>query len=1376
MSAKILKKLKEIYTSLSPFEKSVLQLYSIIYEPLAKTHVLRCIQKSKIRDDANKTVTSKSLTPVLKKLQKYRFLESGERVHCSDLFVEEAMHLASAEDSFQHIIEAIQTVLPAMQKEYYSTYPESKRRCIREIRIGIYQRDEAHIKKYFDLGQEHYREFLYDYDLLQKICNNPFRPEWFCTLPISIQIQATGEIVYDAIFELKPIKSIIQYLRECQGLSDKEYGSIFRDLLATSLIICGEWQEAQTLMEKYPQHTSSMTHLGWIDFLTDKNDSSIQHYQQALTLYRKNNRSRKIYFSHFNGLFFILALLKTRDATYFSTISSFISAATGNGMAYHDCYSFLNAVICAQQNHIAQAKSILFADGSRRNDSLSILFKAMATFWAFPHKAKPTTRTLETTFEKASKHGFKWLAMEIAALLSRLYPKEKSYKEYVDNIQEETGMISMLPMLKMAEEWERSLQALAVLNSNKKRSSSSSSRLIWLVDFKHYDISPREQTITAKGDWTKGRKVALKRIKAGELGCMTPQDHRIGKAVKISHDYYRGDNFYIDTDKAIPAIVGHPLLFLENAPTVAVELVKEEPEILVENKGDGFEIKFSVKANEAGIDVIKETPTRYKLIEITEIHRTIAETLGRKTLKVPASAKDKLLKAISNVSSVVTVHSAIGGEQQGIATVPADPRIFVHLLPIGNGFKLELFVKPFSKGGPYFTPGSGGKNVMAVIDEQRLQTERDLKDEKKKAKKIISACPTLRRLDEGTGDWLFDESEDCLQVLLELGELKDDAVIEWPEGKKLEVSHQASFEHMSLRINKEQDWFAVSGELKLDDSTILDMRRLLEMVDATPGRFLPLGENRFMALTQEFRKRLEEVNAYTEKNKKGLRFHPLTALAIEDFADSVKELHADKSWQAQKDRIKKSREHQPAVPSTLQAELRDYQIAGFQWLSQLAIWGVGACLADDMGLGKTLQALTLILERTHSGPTLVVAPASVTLNWIREGNHFAPTLNMHLFGGKERKKILAELKAFDVLVCSFGLLQQEAEMFSEIEWEVIVLDEAQAIKNVATKRSKAAMQLQGNFKMITTGTPIENHLGELWNLFRFINPGLLGSLEQFNKRFATPIEKYKEVTARKQLKKLIQPFILRRIKSQVLEELPPKTEITLSVELSKEENAFYEALRQKAVENLHAAKAQPGERYLRILAEIMKLRRACCHSSLAMSGSEIESSKLNLFTEVVQELLENRHKALVFSQFVDHLSILRKRVESLGISYQYLDGSTPTKKRQERVDAFQNGEGDLFLISLKAGGLGLNLTAADYVIHMDPWWNPAVEDQASDRAHRIGQQHPVTIYRLVTKNTIEEKIVTLHHAKRDLAESLLDGSDMTGKMSSDKLLELIMER
>ncbi|MDY6901847.1 MAG: DEAD/DEAH box helicase, partial [Cyanobacteriota bacterium] len=776
---------------------------------------------------------------------------------------------------------------------------------------------------------------------------------------------------------------------------------------------------------------------------------------------------------------------------------------------------------------------------------------------------------------------------------------------------------------------------------------------------------------------------------------------------------------------------------------------------------------------------VKETPTRIKVIEIKDEHRRIANILGKKNrLEVPDTAQEKVLAAINTVSSMVTVHSDIGGGLENAEEVPSQTTPYIHLLPAGAGLKVAILSRPFADGGSYYPTGKGGETLIAEIGGKRLQTTRNLKQEKQLKKEIIAACPTLNRYQPQDGEWLIEEVEDCLELLLELQELGDKVILEWPEGEKFRVSHNAGLSDLQLKINRQRDWFAVDGNLNLDENLVLDMQHLLELLKQSSSRFIRLGDGQFLALTKEFRQRLDELRAFTQRNGKGMGFHPTSVLAMEDLVDGVGKLQADKHWKDHIQRLQEMKNLQPELPSTLQAELRDYQIEGFNWLSRLAYWGVGACLADQMGLGKTLQALAVILQRAPQGATLIIAPTSVCMNWISEAGKFAPTLNVIQFGSGNRQKILDELQPFDMLVCSYGLLQQEevAQMLSQVEWQTIVLDEAQAIKNIATKRSQAAMNLQSEFKLITTGTPVENHLGELWNLFRFINPGLLGSKENFNQSFAVPIEKLQDKQARQRLKKLIQPFLLRRTKTQVLSELPSRTEITLHVELSQEEMAMYEALRQQAITKLADSDATAGHKHLQVLAEIMKLRRACCHSKLVMPDAPLPSAKLQLFGEVMAELLENRHKALVFSQFVDHLHIIRDYLEEQNIKYQYLDGSTPTKERKKRVDAFQGGEGDVFLISLKAGGTGLNLTAADYVIHMDPWWNPAVEDQASDRAHRIGQQRPVTIYRLVTKDTIEEKIVNLHRHKRDLADSLLEGADVSGKISTDELLKLIQER
>ncbi|MEL7161930.1 MAG: SNF2-related protein, partial [Bacteroidota bacterium] len=413
----------------------------------------------------------------------------------------------------------------------------------------------------------------------------------------------------------------------------------------------------------------------------------------------------------------------------------------------------------------------------------------------------------------------------------------------------------------------------------------------------------------------------------------------------------------------------------------------------------------------------------------------------------------------------------------------------------------------------------------------------------------------------------------------------------------------------------------------------------------------------------------------------------------------------------------------------------------------------------------------MLAARADQGPSLVIAPASVTRNWLSETERFAPSLVPVLIASGADTPLLSQLGTGDLALVSYGLLPFIGEELTEIDWANIILDEAQAIKNAATKRAKTVQQLRGDFKLATTGTPIENHLGELWSLFRFLNPGLLGGKTAFNEKYNRPIARDGDEDRRNALKNLVKPFILRRRKDEVLTELPPKTEIVLNVNLSEEEKALYEAMRRNAVREIAAADEQ--QKRFTVLAQLTKLRQAACHPRLVRPHSKLGSAKLELVGETLLEILESGHKALIFSQFVKHLKIVENWVKGQGIAYQYLDGSTPGKKRAESVEAFQAGEGQVFLISLKAGGTGLNLTAADYVLHLDPWWNPAAEDQASDRAHRIGQQRPVTVYRFVSAGTIEEQIIALHAEKRDLADQILAGTGQAGALSVEDIMGML---
>jgi SNF2 family DNA or RNA helicase len=1395
-STQLQTQLAKKYFDLSPAIQKIIQLFSVIYAPIDKNSFLSCLSQTAALDEKNKPWTTKTLSYQIEKLVIARLLvkESKSGPECHPLLTEIATRHAVETGKFEILVKAVEETLPVSNHwNKNSRMFRSLRQCIREIRIGLYRQDPIFIKKQIEDYHNHSysEEKIVIENIFNQICNNPFDADWFNTLPKELYQSCISSVLFNSALKLSDCEDAFMML-EAECYEPGKYSSDSLHLiLAEQFLLRGETAEAKDCLERISEESqnNAAIYWGWLSFVRGENDQAIKYYTDALKAIKKATGKRQIYFNTMGGLFFILALLKDgsaerlKEAEEYATL---MSRESDHWLTF--IYARLKMVLQVQQGDITQKELVVSAyiASVEEENSLQTLFCSLCLYWMDAESAKKRLPDiLEPLYRRSLASCHHWLTMETAELLSRLKPSS-NYKQQAAALREDSGIQTIVDVIQPQTDWEMCLNALANLQKQPQTPGKPESelRLAWFITFypSRCVLQPKEQKVNAKGEWSKGRPIALKRLSSGlaEFDYVTPQDMRVCGCIEAYSEGYYGKVDYMFNEKAILALIGHPTVFWEDTPNIRVEIVKGEPELLVKKEKQGrLTLEFSPKLPESqNILHIKETPTRIKVIEIKAEHRRIAEIIGKDNkLNVPAIAEKQVLAAINAVSGIVTVHSDIGGGLENAEEVPAQTLPHIHLLPANSGLKITLLSRPFTQGGPYFRPGAGGETVIAEIEGKRLQTKRNLSEEKKLAKAVITACTTLTRIEEQDGEWTIEEAEDCLELLLELQTLGDSVVMAWPEGEKLRVSHNADLKDFNLSIQRQQDWFAATGELKLNDDLVLDMQQLLALLEKTPSRFIPLGDGQFLALTQAFRKRLDELRMFSEKHGKGMRFHPLATLGLEDFVDEVGKLKADKHWKEHIQKLKEVKDLQPELPSTFQAELRDYQMDGFCWLARLAHWGVGACLADQMGLGKTVQALAVILRNAHAGPTLIIAPTSVCMNWVSEAQKFAPTLNILQFSGANRQKLLDGLQPLDMLVCSYGLLQQEevSQMLAQVQWQTIVLDEAQSIKNMATKRSQAAMNLKANFKVLTTGTPIENHLGELWNLFRFINPGLLGSFESFNQRFANPIERYQDKQARNKLKKLIQPFLLRRTKNQVLSELPSRTEILLHVELSREEKAFYEALRRQAISKLTESNADAGQKHLQVLAEIMKLRRACCNPSLVMPDTELSSSKLQLFGEVLGELLENRHKALVFSQFVDHLHIIRDYLVKEGIKYQYLDGSTPMAERKRSVDAFQAGDGDVFLISLKAGGTGLNLTAADYVIHTDPWWNPAVEDQASDRAHRIGQQRPVTIYRLVAKDTIEDKIVELHHHKRDLADSLLEGTDMSGKISTEALLQLIHE-
>jgi len=1397
------------FNKLPTLQRNVLQLLAIIYAPVAATPLASCAHRLGINDPKDgESFTLHSIRPILVELIHADFLEGSKGKYSCPAGIREEILLSTIDEGlFEKYSTQVLTSFSATES-FGRILWQSIEHGISHARIYLFQGRTEKLNSILDLLHERYQyresELVTpgffpstfgspaNKKLLAVLSDRMFSVAFIGLIEHALQQQHEQSDLWalyqDRKKDIPNLQDFEQHLLEPQA----KYSIFSGDSnLFPSLPAGIKYQDGILKDEiRYDER-----HICWQlancakQLIHANNEASLQAYENALEIYRGIYNKRKgtiVVFNKEFEQFYLLALLASGDKQIISLAQKTLKKLD-EGTNKDILSAYAETLSTGIFNFSLPLKAL-------EDSPLSVIFYTLIKYWLGQKVTDGVQEILEQKYEHAKQGNYHWLVAEYAYSLGLFADDETERKRYqleAEQLHQQIGSTTLFNLVTPQAEWERALNAMNQLVSPSSVSAvnSDEERIVWMLEadrYNEYTLTPKLQKMTAKGKWSKGRNIALKRLKKeqNELPTLSEHDLALVSAIYEQPDYdayyHRGPQFMLDLNSAWPKLVGHPLLFWDGARNTPIELSQSDFELLVNEEGDNLRISFYPPFDNSQEDsqylIHKETPTRLCIYQKNEQVMRLSEIISQ-GIVIPRDAEKDLRKTLSTLAPMINIQSDLDGVVDA-ESIDADPRIHANLLPYGDGLRATLRVKPFGEFGAYFPPGHGRAKLSIEHEGARYTTKRDLEKEKAQLDTLLQHSSILGEEDELNDEYLLDDPQACLELLEQLHAEDENVIVAWPEGEVMRIASRFDTNNLRLSINKSGDWFELDGTISTDPSLVLSLKQLLGLTQGNTGRFVKMEDGQYISLSHQFRKKLDAIHRYAELDGDKAKISSLASLALEDLTDMVGELTVDEAWKKHIHNIEQLDDHHPDVPSTLQTELREYQEEGYRWMSRLAKWGVGACLADDMGLGKTVQTIALLLERATLGPVLVVAPTSVSNNWESEINKFAPTLKPYFYREGNRQELLDRVGNFDVLIASYGLLQQDGDQFIEKYWATIVLDEAQAIKNINAKRTKIAHKLQGDFKLVTTGTPIENHLGELWSLFRFLNPGLLGTQQQFMQHFISPIEKDGDADARNHLKTLIQPFILRRTKTQVLDELPPKTEITIEIPLSDGERSLYEAVRSSALESI--AKDKKGEQqrsgnHLKVLAAITKLRLASCHPKLVMEDTTLSSSKLERFGELVEELLENNHKALVFSQFVKYLAIIREYLDERGIKYQYLDGSTPVAKRKERVNAFQDGEGELFLISLKAGGSGLNLTAADYVIHMDPWWNPAVENQASDRAHRIGQTRPVTIYRLVAENTIEQKIVKLHHHKRELADSLLEGSDMSGSMNATQMLEMMRE-
>lgn len=933
------------------------------------------------------------------------------------------------------------------------------------------------------------------------------------------------------------------------------------------------------------------------------------------------------------------------------------------------------------------------------------------------------------------------------------------------------GTQSVLGTIRLKEEWEVVLEDVqGLLTKDTKVRKDDDRRIVYHVSTEYSRVKVKEQRRLKSGAWSMGTEVAFSSYCKGEIEAMTEKDILAAKTVAAECDY----SYDIRPSMILPHMVGEDRVFLETGNGVRPLVVAEEPPyISLYPEGKLLRIESNVKLDNTshGPDSVQVSMNGDSKIVVTRLTPQQKLLLSKllKLTSIPVSATEQLKPLLELMAKHVEIHTPLIEGGSSLEQRKGRTTLTLRMEPQRDTFWVTPQIQPLEGGSLRLTPGEGKHVVFDEAEGVRYQITRNLKAEKQNFD--LLALEGGLDVDE---DGSMLEIEEMLDLLEFVQEHPDTCEMEWQEGTKYRVRKVNPSKEVNVGLVSRQNWFDIEGEVELDEGQVFSSAEFLRLMSEglVGRRFVRLSDGEYVALTEQLTKQLQQLSILAQYDRKGAHIPRYQVGAIAEALErNGNVVKADKGFEQLKKKIQTAAKMKIAVPEQLKAELRDYQEEGFRWMVRLTEWGAGACLADDMGLGKTVQTIALMLYRAKKGATLVVCPASVIYNWKAELERFAPTLEVTLMSEVEdRKKAIVQAQKYGVVLTTYGLLVREAELMRTKKWNLVVLDEAHTIKNRSTKMSAAAMDLQSQARVILTGTPVQNYLSELWNLFQFLNPGLLGTFEHFTNRYILPIERDENKAVQTQLRHAIQPFLLRRTKAEVVEELPDKTEIIHLVEMSDDERMAYEALRLSAQEKVEEEKKMG----VNVLSMITRLREAACSVSLVSKDWAGGSSKIEAFKELVGQIVMGGNRVLVFSQFTGFLAQVREALNEMkDMRYLYLDGSTPTRQRAEMVKQFQHGNVPVFLISLKAGGLGLNLTGANYVIHLDPWWNPAIEQQATDRAYRIGQHQNVTVYHLVSDHTIEQKILRLHKTKRDMADALLEGTNLGRAMTLEDLKYLV---
>ncbi len=1032
-----------------------------------------------------------------------------------------------------------------------------------------------------------------------------------------------------------------------------------------------------------------------------------------------------------------------------------------------------------------RVKGSLELKSVNREEGCEVVLKCGASTyraaWTFDLDRRTFSASCNCGHQDLCEHTY-FMAMKIKALLNN--PRSELVTTILGEDPSERNLKQTFSILKSLA---RNAQLSLPHRDDAPVVEKPLTRFVWDIKIDRYyksvHLGPCLQQEKKSGGWTKGKESTLEAFLKSSRDQWTAIDLQLAELIKQE----RWQTPTLELADALKILAGSDQFTFDREPC---ELETRPLEIIVQEVEGGLRLSTSatdlMTAQPEGSQTFFADAKRGVLVVLQEQRRAvyfpgpphsseICNHLRKQTDIIPLEKKAELLRELEPLRSCMAVRlpESIAGQD-----VPYHGQMTLVLQLRRNGM-LDASIQVRDRNQMLQSPGEGLARIHETVDDQPVQYVRHLADEVHRARELATELKLKRGVPISRCGWRISDADDISNLLSDAGAAveRGELVVLWHKDSvsRFDVIGRLTAGNVRVTVSRQRDWFGLTGTCKIGEQEI-PLKDLLAGMHGRPTNgLMEISPGKWAAVAEELRNALRRLADVSLESRGKLQLDASAIPVVSALEAARIQVDSDKHWDKCLKRLREATDTVYDPPAGLNAHLRDYQLEGFRWLCRLSHWGIGGILADDMGLGKTVQALAMLLTRIESGPTLVIAPTSLGFNWQRECERFTPSLTPIVFRDIDRMDLKNHVGDGDVVICSYGLALREAELLRDIKWGTLILDEAQNIKNSNSKTAAQIRTFQAEWKVALTGTPMENHLGELWSIFHTVAPGVLGSWEQFRKRFAAPIEKDRNSDRREALAHVIAPFILRRSKAEVLQDLPERTETNLMVDLSAEERTRYDQMRLAAVSELDQIgdDSLSHDQRFKVLQMLTRMRQLSCHIGLVDDKWKGSSAKLDVLMEQLEQLKERGNRPLIFSQFTSHLALIREACDKAGVTYQYLDGQTTPAQRQQRVEAFQNGESDAFLISLKAGGTGLNLTAADYVIHMDPWWNPAVEDQATDRAHRIGQTRPVMVYRIIARGTIEEQILKMHDEKRDLVDGVLSGADAAAKLSTRELADLI---